>query len=141
MSGTTREEVFDVSAEKFYKAITDYENYANILPEVDSIEVLEKTEKSAKIQYNIHVIKKMSYILKMSQHPPTKLEWNLDSGSLFKTNSGSWNIEALGNNKCKVTYSLHVALKVFAPKAITNKLVAVNLPRMMKAFYNRALEI
>ena len=134
MAGASREEIFDVSAEKYYEALVDYEYYPKLLPEVDSIDVLEKNDSAAKIQYNIQIVKKISYTLKMKQSRPNSLEWSLDSGSLFKTNTGAWKIESLGDDKCKVTYNLDVALKVFAPKAITNKLVAVNLPRMMKAF-------
>lgn len=138
MAGATREEVFDISAEKFYNALLDYEHYSDILPEVDSIDVLEKNEETARIQYNIQIVKKISYTLKMNHQRPHKVSWNLDSGKLFKINQGEWTIEELAKDRCKVTYNLDVALKVFAPKTLTNKLVAVSLPRMMNAFYKHA---
>lgn len=138
MAGANREEIFDVSAEQFYNALLDYENYAEILGEVDEIDILEFSEEGAKIQYSVNVVKKFSYTLKMTHERPNLVAWELDSGSLFKKNSGRWEIEDLGDNKCKVVYNLDVALKVFAPKAITNKLVAVSLPRMMKTFYEHA---
>lgn len=138
MSEAVREEIYDVTAEQFYAAITDYEQYAAMLPEVDNVEVLENSETGAKIRYSINVIKKFSYILRMHHQRPSKLAWAFDSGSLFKENSGSWQIEDLGDERCKVTYTLKVSLKVFAPKSITQKLLAVNLPRMMKAFYELA---
>ena len=141
MAGATREEVFNISADKFYDALMDYENYPEILSEVDSIDVLEKNESTAKIQYNLHIVKKISYTLRMTHVRPKKVAWELDSGSLFKKNSGQWTIEDLGDDKCKVTYDLEVALKVFAPKAITNKLVAVSLPKMMNAFYEHAQQM
>ena len=138
MAGATREEVFDISAEKFYNALLDYEHYADILPEVDSIDILEKNASTARIQYNIQIVKKISYTLKMTHEKNRRVAWELEAGNLFKKNSGSWLIEDLGNDRCKVTYDLEVALKVFAPKAITNKLVAVSLPRMMNTFYEHA---
>ncbi len=138
MAGATREEIFDIAAERFYEALIDYKQYAKILSEVDSIEVLEASEKTARVQYKISIIKTFSYILKMKQTRPEGISWELESGDLFKTNSGSWTIKALGPERCQVTYQLDVAFKVFAPSAITNKLVAVNLPRMMQAFYEHA---
>ncbi|NRA67871.1 MAG: SRPBCC family protein [Pseudobacteriovorax sp.] len=141
MAGANREETFNVSAEKFYAALIDYENYPKILPEVDGIRVLEKSESSAKIEYSINLVKKLTYILNMKHSKPTRIEWELDSGSLFKVNSGSWDISVVDDDHCHVKYNLEIAVKMFAPKAITNKLVAVNLPRMMKTFYEHAKSI
>jgi len=138
MAGASREEVFDISADKYFQALVDYNHYPELLSEVNNIDVLENSEDGALIRYNIQVVKTVSYILKMKHQRPHRLEWHLDSGSIFKTNSGSWEIEPIGPAKCKVRYNLDVSLKIFAPKAITNKLVAVNLPRMMRSFYEHA---
>ncbi len=138
MAGASREETFEVAAEKYYEALLDYKQYPKILGEVDKIDVLEFSETSARIQYTISIVKSFQYTLKMTQKRPELLSWELESGSLFKKNSGKWTITALGPQKCKVSYSLDVDIKVFAPSAITNKLVAVNLPRMMQAFYEHA---
>lgn len=138
MAGASRVEEFDIAAARYYAALVDYAAYPKILPEVDSIDVLAFDEKSARVQYSIQVIKNFQYILKMTQKRPHSLAWELESGSLFKKNSGRWQIEALGADRCRVTYELDVEFKVFAPAAITNKLVAVNLPRMMQAFAEHA---
>jgi ribosome-associated toxin RatA of RatAB toxin-antitoxin module len=138
MAGATREETFDISAERYYDALLDYARYPEILPEVDKIDVLEKSESSARVQYSIQLLKSFTYILKMTHKRPNSISWVLESGSFFKTNNGSWTIEALGPESCRVKYSLEVEFKIFAPAAITNKLVAVNLPRMMKSFYEKA---
>lgn len=138
MAGASREEVYDVPAEKFYAALIDYASYPEMLGEVDEVEVLEFNETSARIQYTINIVKSFSYILKMTQKRPELVSWSLESGSLFKVNSGRWKITPQGPDSCKVQYELEVDLKVFAPKAITNKLVAVNLPRMMQSFYEKA---
>jgi ribosome-associated toxin RatA of RatAB toxin-antitoxin module len=138
MAGASREEVFNVPAEKFYAALIDYASYPEILGEVDEVKVLDSSETSARIQYTINIVKSFSYILKMTQKRPELVAWELESGSIFKMNQGRWTITPQGPNSCKVHYELDVDLKVFAPKAITNKLVAVNLPRMMQSFYEKA---
>ncbi|MFW7381906.1 MAG: type II toxin-antitoxin system RatA family toxin [Oligoflexus sp.] len=141
MADTSREEIYDISAEKYYQALVDYESYPKLLAEVSSLDILENNEKGALIRYNIQIVKTISYTLKMTHHRPNRLAWTLDSGSIFKVNNGSWDIEELGPNKCKVRYQLEVGLKIFAPKTITNKLVAVNLPRMMQTFYEHAMSL
>lgn len=138
MPEAQREAIFDVSAEKYFAAVTDFENYPNLLPEVSSIEVLSSSDQSQLITYHIQLIKDISYTLKMTLEHPTRVHWKLDSGDLFKVNEGSWTIESTGKNQCKVFYSLNVGLKVFAPKTITKKLVASNLPRMMDRFFEHA---
>ncbi len=138
MAGASREEIFDIAAERYYEALLDYAHYPDVLPEVDAIEVLAFTETTARVQYAIQVVKSFTYILKMTQKRPQSISWELESGSFFKKNSGRWQIESLGPERCKVTYSLDVEFKIFAPAAITNKLVAVNLPRMMQAFFAHA---
>lgn len=138
MAGASREETYDVSAEQYYAAVTDYRNYTKILPEVDSIAIKNETETSASIEYTVTVIKSFKYTLKMTQKKPTFVSWDLEDGSLFKKNSGSWTITALGANKCKVAYNIDLDLKIFAPKSVTNALVANNLPKMMQQFADHA---
>ena len=108
---------------------------------MDGIEVKNQTDTSASIEYTVNVIKTFRYTLKMTQKAPECLAWDLEDGSLFKKNSGRWTITPMGPNQCKVNYNLEVELKIFAPKSITNALVAVNLPRMMQSFYEHALTL
>jgi coenzyme Q-binding protein COQ10 len=138
MAGASREETYEVSAEKYYAAVTDYEHYAKILTEVDSVSVKNKSEKSASIEYTITVIKSFRYTLKMIQNRPTSLTWELEEGNLFKKNSGSWTITPISETRCRVAYTIDLDLKIFAPKAVTNALVAVNLPKMMQQFADHA---
>ncbi len=140
MAKASRTEIFDVDINKFYEIIEDYEKYPEFVDGVSEIEVLEKSETSAKVKYSLNLIKKFTYTLSMTQEKPRKLSWVLDSGDFFKTNSGSWELKDLGDGKTEVTYSLEVDFKILAPKMIVNKLVATNLPQMMKAYYKRAKE-
>ncbi|RZA26020.1 MAG: hypothetical protein EOP10_05000 [Proteobacteria bacterium] len=138
MAGASREETYDVPAEKYYAAVTDYNNYTKILPEVQSIHVKNKTETTASIEYTVTIIKSFKYTLKMTQKKPTLVSWDLEDGGLFKKNSGSWTITPVGENQCKVSYNIDLDLKIFAPKSVTNALVAVNLPKMMQQFADHA---
>ncbi len=138
MAGASREEIFDVPAEKFYAALIDYASYPEIIGEVDEIKVLDYSETSARVQYTVNIVKSFNYTLKIAQKRPESVAWTLESGSLFKMNTGRWTITPQGPKSCKVNYELELELKIFAPKAITNKLVSHNLPKMMHSFYEKA---
>ncbi len=138
MAGASREETYDVSAEQYFAAVTDYKNYTKILPEVDGIQVRNQTETSASIEYTITVIKSFKYTLKMTQKKPSSITWELEESGIMKKNSGSWTITSVGENKCKVLYNIDLDLKIFAPKSVTNALVATNLPKMMQQFADHA---
>jgi ribosome-associated toxin RatA of RatAB toxin-antitoxin module len=59
-------------------------------------------------------------------------------GEFFKSNDGSWEIEAEGDGNVKATYSVDVGFPLLVPKAIVNTLTGTQLPSMMKAFEDQA---
>lgn len=138
MPKAERVEDFDLSAEKFFDVITDYESYPDFVDGVSSIKVLSKTESSARVEYSLNLIKKFTYVLKMEQKRPNRLTWSFESGDIFKSNVGSWEIESLSKNKIRVTYKIEVDIKGFVPGMIVDKLVSHNLPAMMKSYYDEA---
>ncbi len=137
MPKVSRTEVFDIEKDKFLQVLRDYESYPEFVDGVSSIKVLEQDEKSARVEYSVNLIKKFIYILEMDQSDPNGLSWKLESGNLFKKNSGSWKLKE-SDEGLEVTYELEVEFKGFAPKAIINKIVSSNLPAMMKSYYERA---
>ncbi len=141
MPKVSRTEVFDIKKEQFYSVLENYEAYKEFVDGVSSIKVLEKDAKGARVEYSVNLIKKFIYILKMEQNKPNGLSWSLESGNLFKKNSGAWFLKELDDGKLEVTYELEVEFKGFAPKAIINKIVSSNLPAMMQSYYERAKNV
>jgi coenzyme Q-binding protein COQ10 len=135
-----RTETFDVGIDQIYNVIIDYKKYPEFVAGVDEIEILEQDDNGARVKYSLNLIKKFSYILKLTHEKPNKISWVLESGDLFKNNTGSWEMSDLGDGKTEVTYKLNVDFKVLAPKMIVNKLVSSNFPAMMKAYHQRAKE-
>lgn len=138
MAEAKRTEVFNVDINKFYETIVDYKSYPEFVDGVDKIEVLSQDEKGAKVKYCLNLIKEFTYIISLKHEKPYKVTWTLESGDLFKKNDGGWELKDLGGGKTEATYTLGVDFKMFAPSMIVNKLVANNLPTMMKAFADRA---
>lgn len=143
MARAEKTEVFDVPAEKFYKAVVDYKSYPQFVDGMKSIEVKDETPTGAVVTYNLNLIKDITYTLKMSSKPNTEVSWTLVGGDMMKVNNGKWTIKDLGGARTEVTYSLEVELKGFLPGLgmIEKTLVTTNLPLNMKAFAKRAASL
>ena len=138
MASVSRTETFDVEMERLYNIIEDYESYPEFVDGVSTINVLEKDENGARVEYGLNMIKKFKYTLKLTHNRPNGLSWEFESGDLFKKNNGSWDLKDLGNGQTEVTYSLDVDVKGFVPKSIISKLTDSSLPAMMKSYHERA---
>lgn len=143
MAQATRTETYDVPASKFYQAIIDYKGYVGAIPGVESIEILNESTDGATVKFNINLIKKISYTLKLSHKPNEEVSWTLVTGDYMKTNNGRWVLKSLGENKTEVTYSLEIEVKGFIPglSMIEKGLVNTNLPITMQAFGKKAASL
>jgi coenzyme Q-binding protein COQ10 len=138
MASAERTETFKVEANQIFDVIKDYESYPDFMDGVSSIEILERDGNTAKVKYNINMIKKFSYTLNLVEESPGRLSWSFESGDLFHSNNGEWILKDNGDGTTDVTYKLDVDFKVKVPGMISKKLIGSNLPSMMKSVYNRA---
>lgn len=141
MAKASLTKVFDVDINKFYEIIVDYDSYPDFVDGVSEVNVLKNSEKGAKVEYHLNLIKQFTYTLELTHKKPNSVSWKLVSGDLFKSNVGAWTLKDLGKGKTEVTYELDVTFKGFAPKMITDKLVKTNLPSMMQSYYERAKDL
>ena len=140
MAHATRSEVFDVDINNIYEVLLDYEKYPEFMTGVDKVTILDSSESESRVEYQINVIKKLNYILKLEQSRPTQISWSFESGDLFKVNSGSWNLKDLGDGKTEVVYNVEVEAKGFFPGSgkIAQKLTETQLPGLMESIRERA---
>jgi coenzyme Q-binding protein COQ10 len=143
MAKAERTEIFDVPAEKFYQAITDYKSYPKFVDGMKSVEVVTDSGDSATVKFNLNLIKEITYTLKLTGKKNETVSWSLVSGDMMKVNNGGWKLKDLGNGKTEVTYSLEVELKGFFPGLgmVEKTMVSTNLPMNMKAFAKRAASL
>lgn len=136
MAAASTTEIFPCSPEQFFAIVSDYEKYPEFLSEVKACKVL-KTEGNRKlVEFQVAVIKTFSYRLWIAEEAPTRMSWTLESGDLFKTSSGSWDLRESGG-KTEAKYAVDATFKVFVPGPVAKALVNVNLPNMMKAYQQR----
>lgn len=140
MASATTTEIFDCTPEQFYKIISDYEKYPEILNEVKAVKVISNKPDNKVVEFQVSLIKTFSYRLKMNEVPNKSIRWTLDSGDIFKTSEGSWVLEEQGG-KTKANYHVEATFKVFVPGPIAKGLVNVNLPGMMNAYKKRVKEL
>jgi coenzyme Q-binding protein COQ10 len=143
MAKAEKKEIFDVPADKFYKAIIDYKSYPQFVDGVESVEIKNESADGATVTMNLNLIKKISYTIKLNHTPNKEVNWSLVSGDMMKINNGKWTLKDLGQARTEVTYSLEVEFKGFLPGLglIEKTLVNTNLPLTMKAFAKKAASL
>ncbi|MCT4641054.1 MAG: hypothetical protein N4A33_02080 [Bacteriovoracaceae bacterium] len=141
MAGATRTENFDVSIDKIHQVLKDYESYPDFMDGVSAVTILSTDGDISKVEYKISIIKKFNYILNIKDEGVNRISWTFDSGDLFSSNNGSWDLKDNGDGTTEVTYSLDADFKVKVPGMISKKLVSSNLPSMMKSVLKRAKSI
>lgn len=139
-ASTKKTVIFEAPIDKVYEAITSYQDYPDFVEGVSSVNVLEKNDSGARVEYSINMIKKIRYILKMIHNKPHKVEWSLESGDLFKINSGAWELTDKGDGKTQVDYTVEIDIKGFIPMAgkIVTTLTETQLPKMLKSYEQKA---
>lgn len=138
MAGATRTIVIRAPVEKVFAAITDYDHYAEFLPEVKSVRSSGRQGAEVFVHYEIDLMKTIRYTLKMREEAPTKVSWSFHEGEVMRDNRGSWTLVPKGPAETEATYQVEVGLGPFVPKAIVNALVDTSLPKMLEAFKRRA---
>jgi coenzyme Q-binding protein COQ10 len=140
MAAADTVETFPCTNEQFFNIIADYEKYPQFLSEVKSCKVLETKGNKKLVEFQVSVVKTFTYRLWLSEEKPRRISWTLDSGDIFKTSIGSWDLsETAGKTTAK--YAVDATFKIFMPGPVAKTLVKTNLPNMMRAYQNRVKEI
>ena len=137
MAGAEKTIEVAVSPEQFFAVVTDYERYPEFLSEIENADVLSRDDGSTDVRFTLNLIKRLSYTLTLVENQPNEVVWSQKEGP-FKRNNGSWSLEALSGDRTRATYRVEVAVKVFLPGAIVNRLVGKTLPSTLEAFKARA---
>ncbi len=138
MPGATRSVVINAPMDKLFAVIADYQSYPEFLLEVKSIRISKRQGSEVDVHYEIEVLKKIRYTLRLKEEPPNRISWTFVEGELMRDNRGHWLLEPAGEGKTKATYSIEMKLGPLVPNSIVNALVDSSLPKMLEAFKKRA---
>jgi coenzyme Q-binding protein COQ10 len=137
MPAATRSIVFEASAEDVFAVVSKYEDYPLFLPEVKQVRVLQRRENVVDVRFDVELVKKIHYTLRMTEERPLRITWTFLEGEFLKDNRGGWRLRQLGEHQTEATYEVEVGLGPLVPKALVNTLVEHSLPRMLQAFARR----
>lgn len=136
MASANTTEVFSCTPAQFFAIVSDYEKYPEFLSEVKSCKIIENKGSKKLVEFQVSVVKTFTYRLWLTEEADKKVSWTFESGDIFKTSDGSWELADL-NGKTQAKYAVDATFKMFVPGPVAKALVNVNLPNMMKAYHNR----
>lgn len=137
MASATRSIVIDAPPERVFDVIADYERYPEFLSEVKAIRVSDRDGNQVDIHYEVDVVKRIHYTLRMVEERPRALRWTFVKGEVMKDNHGSWTLEATAEGRTRATYTIDVAVGLLVPRPLLAALVDSSLPKMLESFKKR----
>ncbi|MBU6154990.1 MAG: hypothetical protein KGP28_11860 [Bdellovibrionales bacterium] len=140
MAQAENEKNYEVSGEKFFQAVSQYEKYPEFVDGMRKVKVEKGPDGTTIAHYDLSMMSKdMSYTLRIQENQTQgEVHWTLLKSDFFKVNNGSWKITPTGKNSCKVRYALEVEFSFSVPSLILKGIVKGSLPTMMNSFYERA---
>ncbi len=122
--------------EAFFDVVTDYAAYPEFVPGIESVDVLSRSAGRARVRFQLHIVRSISYTLDLVEDRPGSVAWTLVEGDLA-ANTGSWTL-AESERGSVATYKVRVEVGMFVPGAIVSRLVGETLPATLDAFARRA---
>ena len=137
-----QEKTYDVSADQYFKSVTQYEQYPEHVEGVKAIQV-ERKGNDVVGHYDLNMMgKEIKYSLNIKEDPANKkMNWSLLKSDFFTVNNGAWTITPTGPKSCKVHYAVEVEFSFPVPGFLLKGIVKGTLPSMMNSFYERAKKL
>ena len=127
----------DASPDKVMSVISDFERYPEFLPEIRAAEVLERSGAVTTVRFELRMLMKVSYSLRLTQQGSDSLSWELVDSKLLKKNSGKWTLEPLEGQQTSVNYTIDLELAGKLPASVNQKMAGQALPDTLGRFKAR----
>lgn len=139
MAHTEHKQVVAVDREKFFKAITGYENYPKFVDGCKGVQVERKGPGAARATYKMNIMRDLTYTLDHRESPEQgRMEWSLVSSDLLKKNIGSWELKDAGPGKTEVRYAIEIEFNIPVPGFVLSGLIKSTIPSMIRGFEKQA---
>ena len=138
MTAARRSVDVNVSPERFYALLIDFESYPGFVPNQSSARIVERSENRWRVDFELSVAKKLTYTLDLVGEPNRSLRWTLVEGDMMRENDGGWTLEELPGGTTRATYEVNVSLGGFVPRSISKALVERTMPANIDAFKREA---
>lgn len=139
MAQTEYKAVVSVPKEKFFQALTRYEDYPKFVEGCKEVKVERKGPGESRATYKMNIVREVSYVLDHTEKlDQGRLEWRLVSSDLLKKNNGSWTVKDAGPGKAEVQYQVEIEFNIPVPSFVLSSLVKSSIPTMIKGFEKQA---
>jgi ribosome-associated toxin RatA of RatAB toxin-antitoxin module len=142
MAAVSKEIVFDRPAEQVFAVLSDYARYPEFVPGIKACRVLPG-KGDRQVEYELDLgLKRIKYVLKHVEAPPTRITWSLVSGDMMKVSNGEWALTADGaTTRARYTVDIQISKPPLIPQSVIDKvsdeLTRVQLPKTLEAFKAR----
>lgn len=137
MAKTTTSIEIKAPIKKVFSVISDFESYPDFLSGSKKAEIVKKNGNKLQVEFQMDLIKTITYHLDIKLEPHKGLHWTLIKGDFMKSNNGAWKLEEIKKGITKATYEIEMDFGLLVPKSISSLLIGKNLPAMMKEFKER----
>jgi coenzyme Q-binding protein COQ10 len=143
MATVTKQVLIDVPVEKFFDLVVDYERYPEFVPGIRSVRV-HGANGEKHVEYELDLgVKRIRYVLRMTESRPTRVSWSLVSGDMMKVSNGAWELAAEGGKtRALYTVEIQITRPPLVPQMIVDRvsdeLTRIQLPKTLDAFKARA---
>lgn len=138
MSQASAEIVIAAPIEHVFEVIADYERYPEFLPEMKAVRVDSKVDDVAIVTFELELIMRLSYTLRLVAERPRRLRWSLERAKMMTENDGGWELSSTPEGHTKAIYGLELKLKGLVPRSVSTRLAGQTLPQTLQRFKTRA---
>lgn len=130
---------FDVaaSASTAWEVLTDYEGMTRFVPTLRKSEVLSRSANGAVItqEGQVHLLvfsRRVPLTLKVTERPPTRIDFQAVGKSQFEEYDGAWTIEP-SSGACRVSYQLFAEMRsALVPRGVARGILQDNVGRQLE---------
>jgi len=123
------------SAEKAFALALDFKSYRKFIPALKDVEVDNGDSEKPVVTFTLTApAGDIRYTVRYTVEEPRRITWEMLESNVLKGNSGHWIIEAAGEDRASVTYSMTTKLPVWLSWAITDKAYAEQIGKTVGQF-------
>ena len=122
----------DLEATDLMNTIIDFESYPEFVDTVEKVEIRVKGPPVWEVYFEIRVIRKLTYVLRLEQKSEHEICWSLVEGFFLK-NEGAWQLSP-NEEGTEIHYSVSTKMDTFLPTMIRKSLSNQLLPKVIDAF-------
>ncbi len=133
MAQAQQQKILTASVDQVYKLISNFDNYPELIPEVQKVDHVESTPQGEVYEMTVELMKEVTYQIQVKFEDQKQISWELYNGDGFKKNSGLWTFKSLGQNQTLLKYSLEIDFNFFVPSFLVEKTIKAQLPKLFEA--------